>query len=143
MGNQQKAGQSEQRPVKCPYCHKAAMLVTGEDIYAHRPDLRELSFWRCAPCKAYVGCHKAGFGQGDGTRPLGRLANAELRKARNAAHAAFDPMWKTGEIKRLKAYRWLADQLGIAVAKTHIADFGMDMCQRVVMVCRRQQSLKK
>jgi len=79
--------------VTCPYCQSAAKLVGGRAIYPHRPDLAAKRFWQCKPCDAYVGCHEAGNGQGDGTKPLGRLANAELRKAKKDAHYAFDRLW--------------------------------------------------
>jgi hypothetical protein len=35
-----------------------------------------------------VGCHKGT------TKPLGRLADAELREWKKRAHAAFDPVWQ-------------------------------------------------
>jgi len=79
-------------PVTWPYCRAAALLVSGAVLYPHREDLAELKFWQCEPCKAYVGCHRAGVGHGDGSKPLGTLANEELRRARNRAHAAFDPL---------------------------------------------------
>ena len=118
--------------VTCNYCNRPAELVTGKAIYPHRPDLFEKMFWRCAPCKAYVGCHKPGVNQGDGSRPLGRLANAELRAAKSAAHAAFDPIWKEGIKKRGSAYAWLSDLLGIDPKTCHIGEFDVDMCRRVV-----------
>lgn len=68
--------------VACDYCGDAAKLVTGKAIYPHRPDLFRLHFWQCEPCGAYVGCHKKEGGNGDGTKPLGRIANAELRAAK-------------------------------------------------------------
>ena len=52
----------ERQPVTCPYCSRRAMLVTGQVIYPHRPDLHDLNFWLCDHCKAYVGTHKAGLG---------------------------------------------------------------------------------
>lgn len=118
--------------VTCDYCHRDAMLVTGNVIYPHRPDLYALKFWQCEPCDAYVGCHKAGKGQGDGTKPLGRLANAELRRAKSDAHAAFDPLWKSRRMKRREAYAWLAAQLGISVNNCHIGMFDVDGCRAVV-----------
>lgn len=69
------------RKVECPYCLKLADLVTGERIYPHRADLHSLQFYLCSDCNAYVGCHKRSNGA-----PLGRLANAELRAAKNKAH---------------------------------------------------------
>ncbi len=65
-----------------------------------------------------------------------RLANAELRAAKQEAHAAFDPIWKTGRLSRTDAYLWLARQLGIPSASAHIGMFDVAMCQRVVEVCR-------
>ena len=62
--------------VLCDYCGGAAKLVGGEVIYPHRPDLAELKFWHCAPCRAYVGCHRKNKKHGqDGMQPLGRLAS--------------------------------------------------------------------
>lgn len=120
------------RPVLCPYCDKPAALITGAKLYRNRPDLAHLHFWRCAPCDAHVGCHKAGMGQGDGTKPFGRLANAELRRAKTMAHAAFDPLWRSRRMRRREAYAWLARQLGISVENCHIGAFDLDGCCAVI-----------
>lgn len=117
----------------CDYCQQPAQLVTGETVYPHRPDLHYLRFWQCLPCDAWVGCHK-------GTkRPLGRLANAELRAAKMAAHAAFDELWRrttpAGSFDRNGAYAWLAEQLGIERADCHIGMFDVEQCKRVVEIC--------
>lgn len=114
---------------KCPYCGNSAKLVSGDVIYPHRHDLHEKKFYHCAPCDAYVGCH-----QGT-TNALGRLANAELRAAKMAAHASFDPIWKSGEKKRGSAYAWLADALGIDKKHCHIGMFDVADCKRVVDAC--------
>lgn len=121
----------------CPYCNGDAQLVNGNAIYPHRPDLHHLRFWQCAPCEAYVGCHR-------GTeRPLGRLANVELRTAKMAAHAAFDELWKrttaAGTFDRNGAYKWVAQQLGIARADCHIGGFDVEQCQRVVEICNEKE----
>lgn len=116
------------KPVTCPYCSNAAKLVTGQVIYPHRPDLYDRKFYQCSPCDAWVGVHI-------GTdKPLGRLANAELRKAKMAAHAVFDPTWKGKTPKgkaRKAAYRELADQFGIR-GHIHIGEMDVDQCKRVV-----------
>jgi hypothetical protein len=121
-------------PAFCPYCNKPAQLVSGDKIYRSRPDLKHLKFWLCEPCDAYVGCHRPNVGFGDGTRPLGSLANAELRTLRNQTHAKFDPIWKSGGLKRTAAYQWLADQLGIPVKETHIAQFNKETCKQALSV---------
>lgn len=116
--------------VSCPYCGEHAQLVSGKEIYPHRPDLHALPIYACLPCEAYVGCHPGTM------KPLGRLANAELRKAKMAAHTAFDPIWKSGQMKRKQAYRWLAELLGIEVNDCHIGEFDVEMCRKVVSLCR-------
>ncbi len=69
------------------------------------------------------------------TESVGRLANAELRRAKSAAHAAFDPLWQRRPTHRRDAYAWLAEQLGIAVRDCHIGEFDLELCRRVVAVC--------
>jgi hypothetical protein len=120
--------------MSCPYCNNEAWLVGGNVIYPHRPDLFNKRFWLCAPCNAYVGCHP-------GTeKPLGRLANSELRQAKQKAHIAFDALWKRttplGTFDRKGAYTWLARQLGIPRADCHIGQMDVEQCQRVVEVCQ-------
>ena len=121
--------------VICDYCKLPAELVAGSEVYPHRPELADHQIWRCKPCGAWVGCH---FGT---NKPLGRLANAELRKAKMAAHAEFDPLWQRSSPKqkfarRGEAYHWLSRQLGKPFAQTHIGMFDVSECQRVVEVCK-------
>ena len=128
--------------VKCDYCHGEAKLVTGKVIYPHRPDLFGKMFWQCEKCDAYVGCHPRNQNSKDkrnGTVPLGRLANAELRAAKQKAHAAFDPMWKTGKVKRASAYKWLAEAMGISPDNCHIGMMDVDSCAAVVAICKGEQ----
>lgn len=131
----------------CPYCTRNAPQVTGAVIYPHRPDLAVKLFYRCLPCDAYVGCHPDG-------KPLGRLADAELRRAKIEAHGAFDPLWeprsaqtlaypdeprpqkKLQRVMRSRAYAWLSAQLGLSIDDTHIGMLDVDGCRRVVAVIR-------
>lgn len=116
--------------IKCDYCREYAAFVTGKEVYPHRRDLWDRAFYKCAPCDAWVGCHK-------GTnRPLGRLANAELRLAKMDAHAHFDPFWKGRGWKRGRAYAWLAQELGIDRSACHIGMFDVLRCRRVVAIVR-------
>lgn len=122
----------ETNQIVCPYCDRPALLVTGKVIYRHRMDLWLKRFYACPPCDAYVGCHL------DTLQPLGRLANAELRAAKMRAHAAFDGLWRDGEMKRSAAYDWLAQRLGIKRRDCHIGAFDVETCRRVVEVCQRR-----
>lgn len=110
----------------CSYCGKFSALVNGTAIYPHRPDLAALPFYQCAPCSAYVGCHPGT------TQPLGRLANAALRRAKSAAHRAFDPLWQSGDLSRKAAYSRLATNLGIDAAACHIGMFDKSQCAATV-----------
>lgn len=128
--------------VICPYCGFDATKVTGEVIYPHREDLHHLSFWHCAPCDAYVGCHKPNRHHGyKGGEPMGRLANAPLRLAKRCAHRAFDPLWQENGILRGDAYSWLAKQLKIEVRDCHIGMFNLDTCNRVIEICNGRRGI--
>lgn len=119
----------------CDYCETEAKLVTGAIIYPRRKDLHTLFFWFCAPCDAYVGCHKKDKGYGNGTVPLGRLANAKLRTAKSKVHKVFDPMWKSGQMTRGCAYRWLSGALNIPYEKCHIGMFDVETCEKAYAIC--------
>jgi len=123
--------------VLCHYCNKRAELVTGNKIYPNRRDLWDKSFWRCLPCKAYVGCH------GQSSQPLGRLADKELRKYKSLTHQAFDPVWQRGYMPRREAYSWLADKLGIAEQECHIAEFDVSECKLVIAFSNRYLKQKE
>jgi len=75
----------------------------------------------------------------DGTIPLGRLANPELRRLKQAAHHAFDPLWKTGDMDRRDAYAWLAEKMGISVENCHIGMMDEGQCKSVVEVVLRHR----
>lgn len=123
--------------VICPYCHRPAELVDGKAIYPSRPDLYQKKFWLCTLCDAYVGTHRGSKAH----NPLGRLANAELRRAKQDVHRVFDPLWKTKQMTRNEAYRWLAEELGIDRKECHIGMFDVDRCRQafeIVMQLKRQ-----
>ena len=113
----------------CPYCGQFSEMVSGKVIYPHRRDLYKLDFYRCEPCDAYVGTHKGT------TKPLGRLADAALRRAKSNAHKAFDPLWREGYMSRKQAYKWLSKQLGIDPKDCHIGMFDVETCSRVEYAC--------
>lgn len=111
--------------ITCDYCGSPATLEDSKVVYGK--SYGPIYICRCVPGDiAYVGCHK-------GTEePLGRLANLNLRQWKIKAHWAFDPLWKKGLISRGRAYRWLADELGIPKEECHIGMFDVQMCKRVV-----------
>lgn len=120
----------------CPYCGQKPQLIGSKDIYGDGEDYGRL--WACLACQAWVGCHP-------GTqRPLGRLANADLRTWKREAHNWFDPLWKKKMEQGFKkyearnsAYQWLADSMGIAKDLCHIGMFDVDQCKVVVAIIKQ------
>lgn len=96
------------------YCHQCgdeveARLTNGAEIYPHRPDLKDLPFWKHDVCGNYVGCHHK---TDNPTEPLGTIPTEEARKARSMVHRTIDPLWKSGKISRRKLYGKLSKHLG-------------------------------
>lgn len=123
--------------LKCQYCGKDAVLVTGDKIYPHLLQLHNRKFWLCAQCKAYVGCYNKGVnitnvGKSDGTYPLGSLANAELRKWRTKVHSILNPILKTKDMRRKDIYKMLAKYLNIRISHCHIALLNIEQCQNAI-----------
>ncbi|MFK8771693.1 zinc-finger-containing protein [Aeromonas caviae] len=112
----------------CPYCGKTSVLTSSREVYGGR-NFGPIYLCKCLPGYAYVGCHK------DTIKPLGRLADKELRYWKKEAHAAFDPLWKSKKMKRGHAYGWLAEQLGISKEECHIGMFDVATCERVKYLC--------
>ena len=108
--------------VICPYCKDKALLVDSTEVLGRDRG----PIYYCKTCGAYVRVHK-------GTDiPMGRLADAELRMHKQFAHAAFDPIWKTGIMSRYGAYCWLAKKLGLPVKYAHMGLFDVYQCKRVI-----------
>lgn len=112
----------------CPYCGDVSILVKGDKIYPHLPKLHHKSFYLCSPCDAYVGCHP------NTTVPLGRLANAELRKKKLLAHSVFDKLWKSGKMSRKDAYAILCEKMALNPNDCHIGMFTVQQCNKVMAI---------
>lgn len=118
------------KEVQCDYCGCVAEFVDSAEVYHGRS---YGMIYLCRKCNAYVGVHK------DTDEPLGKLANAELRKWKMAAHDSFDLLWRNECApfyrKRKEAYKWLSEQLGLPKDQTHIGMFDIDKCKQVIAVC--------
>ena len=121
------------RIVICDYCGTPADFVDSSVVY-HGHSFGMI--YLCPRCGAYVGVHKGS------DKPLGRLANSELRNWKKAAHAAFDPLWKYGPYRgrRNEAYRWLSEKMGTPIEFTHIGMFDVDQCRKVVRIMREERN---
>jgi len=121
--------------VGCPYCGNAAELVDSSEVYSRSYGM----MWLCRSCKAYVGTHR----DSKKHKPLGTLANAELRGLRKRVHAELDPIWEllieqtncAKHLARNGAYSWLAGLMGIPVGSCHIAMFDVNECRAALTIC--------
>ena len=68
---------------------------------------------------------------------MGTLANKNLRRERQAAHAAFNQLWKSGLMTKRQAYLWLQAKLDLPECEAHIAKFSEGRCHLVVDLCEQ------
>lgn len=72
-------------------------------------------------------------------------ADYETRQLRRECHARFDPLWKTNapqfnqghrpnnpQVRRSRAYRWLAESMGLKMKETHFGMFDADQCREAL-----------
>ena len=119
-------------PKICRYCGGVIRLVPAEQVYGTstaRLGLAGEKLYQCQNCNARVGCHKGT------TRPLGNVANEALRLKRIETHRVFDDYWRSQQMTRTGAYRWLSQRMRIPAKQTHIGGFEMDQCQEVISLC--------
>lgn len=116
----------------CPYCGAEAVLRHASTVYGENT-LDESSYlFVCSGypiCDSYVNAHR------DSKRPMGTLANSELRNKRILAHHALAKLWQSGRMTKSQAYWWLQIKLGLDEKHTHIGYFNNSMCDRVIKVC--------
>jgi len=123
--------------IPCPYCGGIGTLKKSSIIYGK--DYGLVYVCENYPnCDSFVGVHKGT------TKPLGTLANAELRDYRKQCHAAFDNLWRSRLINKVyhvyiphttnrqKAYIWMASVLQLEEDQSHIAMLGIEQCKRLL-----------
>ena len=123
--------------VACPYCGQPAKLVDSATVYHGRS---YGMIWDCRPCDAYVGVHK----NSRDFKPLGRLANRELRGWKQRAHAAFDPLWLGlgAKMKRWEAYAFMQQAMGLTSEDAHIGKFTVEDCKNLVSILTVKSGVK-
>jgi zinc-finger-containing domain len=96
----------------CVACDKniEAKLVSGSIVYPRSPQLAHDKFWMCNSCKNFIGCHKNA--NKNKLKPLGVIANKELKEARIQIHNIIDPIWQGEKMKRGEIYAIISNELG-------------------------------
>jgi len=108
--------------VFCPYCGKEAEWVENKAIYGRNYG-KSYMCYLCNDCDAYVGCHN------NTRKPLGIMANRELRDWRKKVHAVIDPIWKTGKLPRDVVYARLSEALGY---RYHTGESDIPTCKKIL-----------
>lgn len=113
--------------VVCHYCNSTAVFVDSKVIYKKSYGM----IYLCPKCNAYVGVDK-------GTnKPLGILADAQLRYWKKQAHEHFDSIWKKRYMSRASLYKRLSEELGKKPQDTHIGMFDISDCKLVIEVSKK------
>lgn len=108
--------------IKCPDC-QSPMLLRPKGI-GGKP-------WYACSKRDLTGCKGAHGAHPDG-RPKGFPGNAATRQARVDAHAAFDRLWKSGQMTRHEAYRHLQTVMGMTKKQAHIGKFTEGECRTLI-----------
>ena len=121
---------------RCQYCNDDAQWVENKEIYGRNYG-KSYMVWLCKKCDAYVGCHN------NTKKPLGMLANKELREARKQAKNLFiskklEDDWKNKQL-RAKGYDWLKT---IFNKEFHFGESTINECKLVIKTLRREGRLK-
>ena len=107
--------------MKCPYCKKEAIWCENKEIYGRNYG-KSYMCYLCKDCDAYVGTHN------NSKKPLGTMANTELRSFRVLAHSKIDPLWKNGDMSRKDVYKMLKDKFGKEI---HIGESDIETCKLI------------
>lgn len=108
--------------MECPYCKKQARWCENKERYGKNYGKSYMCYW-CKDCDSYVGCHN------NSKRPLGTMANKELREWRIKTHSVIDPLWKDGEYSRAQVYT----KLNVAFGKEiHVGESDIELCKEII-----------
>ena len=103
----------------CPSCE--GKLIYKEGKYG--------GYYGCEnfpKCKASHSIHQ------DTGELLGIPADQETRKKRIQAHKVFDKLWRSGEISRSEAYKFLQKTLHLPAKDAHISHLSIDECDELI-----------
>ena len=116
------------------YCHANASLRPASVVYGLNRRSQGKFLYLCdrwPACDAYVSAHDRTH------RPMGTLANGDLRHKRILAHRALEQLRQSRHMEKWEVYIWLQAKLGLDKRQTHIGQFSEWMCDEVVRLCRQ------
>lgn len=110
--------------VICPYCQEPARWCENKEVYGRNYGNSYMCYY-CRPCDAYVGCHN------NTRKPLGMMANKELRNWRKKVHAYIDPYWKDGTMTRGELYKCISWEFGRVM---HVGEANIEECKKILTI---------
>lgn len=94
----------------CPYCGRMAVLRPAKHVYGSQNLDPGNYLYVCSgypSCDSYIGVHKKTM------RPMGTLANGDLRHKRIEAHRALNQVVNSGIMTKKGIYIWLQNRFGL------------------------------
>lgn len=117
--------------MKCNYCNNDCLWVENKYIYGKNYG-KSFMIWLCEKCDAYVGCHN------NTKKPLGTLANKELRLLRKRAKNIFinklmGGNWSCDRKTKTKAYKILNNHFK---KEFHFGSSSISECKNVIKLMK-------
>ena len=119
--------------LNCPYCGAPAVCRPASAVYGNTLRQKGSYLYLCSrypACDAYVSAHKKD------RRPMGTLADGNLRHKRILAHRALENLRRERRMEKWAVYVWLQGKLKLEPEQAHIGMFPEQMCDQVISLCR-------
>ena len=124
----------------CPYCGRQAVLRPATYVYGERNLDPENYLYVCGgypACDSYIGVHKKSL------RPMGTLADGNLRHKRIEAHRALNEVINAGVMTKHGLYIWLQNRLCLSETEMHIGKFSYFRCEETIRECKKLMEQNK
>ena len=122
----------------CPYCNGRSEIRTLESVTGNK-EAKGYAF----VCKNYPSCDSYVKMNNQTGRPLGTMANKQLRSLRIEAHIQLYRLYADGSMSRDEAYEWMAAVLNIPRQDAHIGLFQEYYCRKVIALAKVEYSRRK
>ena len=119
--------------INCPYCGAPAICRPASTVHGAATWQKSSYLYLCSrwpACDSYVAAHKKDH------RPMGSLANTNLRRKRIQAHQSLEELRQNRHMEKWAVYLWLQGKLQMDPDQVHIGMFSEEMCDRVTALGR-------
>ena len=122
----------------CPYCNGRSEIRLLKEITGNKQAKGYAFVCRYYPaCDSYIKMNE------QTGKPLGTMANKQLRSLRIEAHRQLYRLYVDGSMSRDEAYEWMASVLNIPRQEAHIGLFQEYYCQKVIALAKAECSRRK